>query len=215
MKISTANSSVSRIYPGQGKRLALALSAIVAATAQAQEGESRYNLQLEEVVVTAQKREEDFMTVPAAVSAFTTQDMINTGAATIQDIDAFIPGLDTGDSVGGATQMSIEIRGVASPNISSGQDPSVATFYDGSYMPRAVTSIPFTDIARTEVLKGPQGTLFGRNATAGVINIVPNKPHQDFEGFAKAPASGLPEKDRSIRREPNPECGDQGDRPKK
>ena len=53
-------------------------------------------------------------------------------------------------------------------------------------MPRAVTSIPFTDIARTEVLKGPQGTLFGRNATAGVINIVPNKLHQEFEGFVKA-----------------------------
>jgi iron complex outermembrane recepter protein len=188
MTISTANSIVSHHRPGQTKRLALAISVIVASTAQAQaqDGESRYNLQLEEVVVTAQKREEDFMTVPAAVSAFTTQDMINTGAVTIQDIDAFIPGLDTGDSVGGATQMSIEIRGVNSPNISSGQDPSVATFYDGSYMPRAVTSIPFTDIARTEVLKGPQGTLFGRNATAGVINIVPNKPHEEFEGFVKA-----------------------------
>ena len=146
MTISTANSIVSHHRPAQAKRLALALSAIVAATAQAQaqEGKSRYNLQLEEVVVTAQKREEDFMTVPAAVSAFTTQDMINTGAVTIQDIDAFIPGLDTGDSVGGATQMSIEIRGVNSPNISSGQDPSVATFYDGSYMPRAVTSIPLS-----------------------------------------------------------------------
>lgn len=170
------------------KRLALAVSAVIATSAQAQEPEavSRYNLQLEEVVVTAQKREEDFMTVPASVSAFTTQDMINTGAATIQDIDAFIPGLDTDDSTSGSTQMKIEIRGVSSPNISSGQDPSVATFYDGSYMPRAVTSIPFTDIARTEVLKGPQGTLFGRNATAGVINIIPNKPHEEFEGFVKA-----------------------------
>ena len=168
--------------------LALAVSAVIAGTAQAQEPEAatRYSLQLEEVVVTAQKREEDFMTVPASVSAFTTQDMINTGAATLQDIDAFIPGLETGDSVGGSTQMSIEVRGVKSPNISSGQDPSVATFYDGAYMPRAVTSIPFTDIARTEVLKGPQGTLFGRNATAGVINIVPNKPHEEFEGFVKA-----------------------------
>lgn len=151
-----------------------------------EEQRSRYSLQLEEVLVTAQKREEDFMSVPAAVSAFTAQDMINTGAATIQDIDAFMPGVDIGDSVGGSTQLGISVRGVSSPNISSGQDPSVATFYDGSYMPRAVTSIPFTDIARTEVLKGPQGTLFGRNATAGVINIVPNKPHQEFEGFVKA-----------------------------
>ncbi len=161
----------------------------LASAAQAQEGEekqSRYSLGLEEVVVTAQKREEDFMSVPAAVNAFTAQDMINTGAATIQDIDSFMPGVDIGDSVGGSTQLGINVRGVSSPNISSGQDPSVATFYDGAYMPRAVTSIPFTDIARTEVLKGPQGTLFGRNATAGVINIVPNKPHEEFEGFVKA-----------------------------
>ena len=160
------------------------LSSAVLAQEEARKG--GYSLQLEEVIVTAQKREEDFMTVPGAVNAFTSQDMVNTGAATIQDIDAFMPGVEIGDAVGGSTQLGITVRGVSSPNISSGQDPSVATFYDGSYMPRAVTSIPFTDIARTEVLKGPQGTLFGRNATAGVINIVPNKPHEDFEGFAKA-----------------------------
>ncbi|MEO0437579.1 MAG: TonB-dependent receptor [Pseudomonadota bacterium] len=146
--------------------------------------ESRYSL-MEEVVITAQKREQDYLSVPVTVNAFTAQDMINTGAATIQEIDQFMPGVEIGDPIGGSTQLGITVRGVRSPNISSGQDPSVATFYDGSYMPRAVTSIPFTDIARTEVLKGPQGTLFGRNATAGVINIVPNKPSQEFEGFAK------------------------------
>ena len=164
---------------------AIIAATAVASTAQAQESTSRYQL-VEEVVVTAQKREENFMSVPVTVNAFTAQDMINTGAATIQDIDSFIPGVEIGDTVGGTTQVGITVRGVSSPNISSGQDPSVATFYDDSYMPRAVTSIPFTDIARTEVLKGPQGTLFGRNATAGVINIVPNKPSEEFEGFAKA-----------------------------
>jgi iron complex outermembrane receptor protein len=142
-----------------------------------------YNLQLEEVLVTAQKREQDTMTVPLTVNAFTAQDMVNTGADNIQDIADFMPGVEIG--AGGATQVGITIRGITSPNISSGGDPSVATFYDNAYMPRAATSIPFTDIARTEVLKGPQGTLFGRNATAGVINIVPNKPVQEFEGFAK------------------------------
>ncbi len=173
------------------KRVTLALAASVAVTlsgsAIAQENERRggYNLTLEEVVVTAQKREEDFMSVPVTVNAFTAQDMVNTGAATIQDIDDFMPGVEIGDPIGGSTQVGITVRGISSPNISSGQDPSIATFYDGSYMPRAVTSIPFTDIERIEVLKGPQGTLFGRNATAGVINIVPNKPSQEFEGFVK------------------------------
>lgn len=161
----------------------------VAGEAQEPEKERKgYNLRLEEVVVTAQKREENYLMVPIAVTAFTAQDMVNTGAITIQDIDDFIPGVEIGETSGGTTQVEITVRGVKSPNISSGQDPSVATFYDDSYVPRAATSIPFTDIARTEVLKGPQGTLFGRNATLGVINIVPNKPHEEFEGFVKARA---------------------------
>jgi len=149
-------------------------------------GRKGYSLVLEEVVVTAQKRQQNYLTVPIAVTAFTAQDMVNTGAITIQDIDDFIPGVEIGATAGGTTQVDITVRGVKSPNISSGQDPSVATFYDGSYVPRAATSIPFTDIARTEILKGPQGTLFGRNATLGVINIIPNTPGDQFEGFIKA-----------------------------
>ena len=156
-----------------------------AAIAQKTSG-SGYRLQLEEVVVTAQKREENHMTVPITVNAFTAQDMVNTGALNVQDIDDFMPGVEITDTNGGATQIGITIRGVTSPNISSGGDPSVATFYDNAYMPRAASSVPFTDIARTEVLKGPQGTLFGRNASAGVINIVANKPVDEFEGFVKS-----------------------------
>jgi iron complex outermembrane receptor protein len=165
--------------------VAAALAALCSAHTIGQEAESKggYSLQLEEVVVTAQKREENYMSVPVTVNAFTAQDMANTGAVSIQDIDNFIPGFEV--SNGGATQVGITMRGVSSPNISSGGDPSIATFYDGSYMPRAVTSIPFTDIARTEILKGPQGTLFGRNATVGVINIVPNNPGDEFEAFVK------------------------------
>lgn len=150
----------------------------------AQEAESRYGLALEEVVVTAQKREENLMDVPITVNAFTQQDMINTGALDIQDIDDYMPGVELGQD--SATQVEIKIRGIESPNISTGGDPSIAVFYDGAYMPRAATSIPFSDVARTEVLKGPQGTLFGRNATAGVINIVPNIPVPEFEGFVRS-----------------------------
>ncbi len=169
-------------YPG---KLLLVTAIGLSGGVLAQETTPRgYNNQIEEVVVTAQKREQNTMTVPITVNAFTAQDMINTGADNIQDIADFMPGVEIG--AGGATQVTIAIRGVESPNISSGGDPSVATFYDNAYMPRAATSIPFTDIARTEVLKGPQGTLFGRNATAGVINIVPNKPIQESEGFVKS-----------------------------
>ena len=123
------------------------------------------------------------MSTPVTVNVFTTQDLTNTGALSIQDISDFMPGVDIGD--GATTQTGITIRGVSSPNISSGGDPSAATFYDGSYVPRAATTIPFADLERTEVLMGPQGTLFGRNATAGVVNIVPNAPKQEFEAFLK------------------------------
>ena len=99
---------------------------------------------MEEVVVTAQQREERAMSTPVAVNAFTAEDIIATGALSIQDISDFIPGLDIGD--GSTTQTGISIRGISSPNISSGGDPSVATFYDGSYVPRAATTIPFSDI---------------------------------------------------------------------
>jgi iron complex outermembrane receptor protein len=172
--------------------LAVAVAASLASTAQAQdeakdEPRRGYNLKLEEVIVTAQKREETHMSVPAAISTFTAKDMINTGATDIADIDDFMPGVKLGGVTSNqSTQLGVEIRGVSSPNISSGQDPSAATFYDGAYLPRAVTSIPFLDIARVEVLKGPQGTLYGRNATVGVINMIPNKPDTtEFDAFVR------------------------------
>ena len=172
-------------------RMAVAVAAastcLFSVNAGAQEERSGgYRLNLEEVVVTAQKREQDTMTVPISVTTFSAQDMVNTGALNVQDIADFTPGMEITDTGGGATQIGITIRGITSPNISTGGDPSVATFYDNAYMPRAASSIPFTDIARTEILKGPQGTLFGRNASAGVINIVANKPVDEFEGFVKS-----------------------------
>ena len=148
---------------------------------------SRYGLALEEVLVTAQKREQSQMSVPMAVSTFTTQDMINTGVMDIEGMDDYMPGVKFGDIWSNqSTQLSVEVRGVSSPNISSGQDPSVATFYDNAYMPRATATIPFLDIQRVEVLKGPQGTLYGRNSTAGVINMIPNRPSDELEGYVRS-----------------------------
>jgi len=147
------------------------------------------NLALEEVVVTAQKREQSAMTVPVTVDTFTNQDLENTGALTMEDIQAYIPGLKVGEDGrgGGTTQSSFIIRGIESSNISTGGDPSVATFLDGVYLPRAAITVPFSDMERVEVLKGPQGTLFGRNAAAGVVNFIPNAPSLDErEGFITA-----------------------------
>ena len=138
---------------------------------------------LEEILVTAQKRQQQAIDVPIAIGTFSQRDIINTGALNLQDIDAYIVGFDAGGE--SFTQQGYRIRGISSPNISTGGDPSVATFYDDAYLPRAATTVAFADIDRVEVLRGPQGTLFGRNAAAGVVNMIPNAPSDTQEGFAR------------------------------
>lgn len=143
------------------------------------------DIMLEEIIITAQKREQDAMTVPITVDTFSASDIEVVGAKDIKDIANYIPGFETGD---GITQVGMTIRGVSSSNISSGGDPSVATFYDEVYLPQQAATVTFSDMDRVEVLKGPQGTLFGRNAAAGVVNLVPNQPVADFEGFVSLKA---------------------------
>ena len=93
--------------------------------AHAQEGR---RVELEEIVVTAQKREQQSMDVPIAVGTFSAKDIENTGAMTHQQIDDYIPGFDADGET--FTQQSYVVRGISSPNISTGGDPSAATFYD-------------------------------------------------------------------------------------
>ena len=175
--------------PG-ARKLCVAIAMALAGAAQAQDPtvEAEALPGLEEVIVTAQKREQSAMDVPVTVDVFSSADIEKTGALTLYDIQDFIPGFEVGDS---ATQTSISIRGVSSANISTGGDPSVATFYDEVYLPRGATALAFSDIARVEVLKGPQGTLYGRNAAAGVVNVIPNAPGPETEGFVRGRLGNL------------------------
>lgn len=166
----------------QATRKSAALGVFMAASV-ATVAESQENL-LEEILVTAQKRQQQAIEVPIAIGTFSSRDIINTGALTLQDIDAYIVGFDAGGET--FTQQGYQIRGISSPNISTGGDPSVATFYDGAYLPRAATTVAFADMERVEVLRGPQGTLFGRNAAAGVVSLIPNAPTTEkVEGSAR------------------------------
>lgn len=140
--------------------------------------------EIEVVTVTAQKRVQNILKVPVTVGTVGEDLIEESGSVNLSDIDKFIPGFDFSD--GNMTQAGITMRGISSPNISVGGDPSSATFYDDVYMPRAAQNVLFSDMERIEVLKGPQGTLFGRNAAMGVVNMVPKSPHEDFEGFIKA-----------------------------
>jgi iron complex outermembrane receptor protein len=131
--------------------------------------------QLQEIIVTAQRREQSLQEVPISVTAFNEASIDALSAESIGDLDTFTPGLTINDT--SVTQPSFTIRGVQTDDFGIGTDPSVGIFVDGIYSGRSGSSlIFFNDINRVEVLKGPQGTLFGRNTSGGAISIITNKP---------------------------------------
>lgn len=140
--------------------------------------------QVEVLTVTAQKRVQNILKVPVSVGTVSANTIEQSSSVQLSDVDKFIPGFDFSDA--NVTQAGVTMRGISSPNISVGGDPSTATFWDDVYLPRAAQNVMFSDMARIEVLKGPQGTLFGRNAAMGVVNMVPNSPSDEREGFIKA-----------------------------
>lgn len=137
--------------------------------------------QLEEIVVTAQKRPENVQQVPISITAVTGDFMANSGAYTLQDVSAYVPNLSLTESSQVANNRII-MRGVGSVG-NNAIEPSVAVFIDGVYYPRPSAVVGgLTDLSMVEVLRGPQGTMFGRNASMGALNIRTAKPTQDFKG---------------------------------
>lgn len=143
--------------------------------------------QLEEVVVTAQKRQESMQDVPIAISAFTNDAMKDLGIANAQDLQVATPGL-VFTSVG--TLGSPYLRGVGTRFSLNGLDNSVATYVGDRYVPRGSgNQLEFgIDVERVEVLKGPQGILYGRNATGGAIRVIKKPVAEEFEGALRASA---------------------------
>lgn len=137
--------------------------------------------QLEEVVVTAQKRSQNLQEVPIAINAYDQEFMLTTGVRSISELEEFTPGLEGGNSV---TQPRYFIRGIGTSDFGLGADPAVGVYIDGVYVGRSGgADLPFSDIAAIEVIKGPQGTLFGRNTAAGAIQVRTVAPQMDtFEG---------------------------------
>jgi iron complex outermembrane receptor protein len=138
-------------------------------------------IQVEEVVVTAQRRAETVQSVPLAVSAATGESLARQGVKNIVDLSSQAPSLQISNGGGGNAQVFM--RGVGSTNTTVVGDPAVAVHVDGIYVSRAnAISGLFYDLDRVEVVRGPQGTLYGRNATAGAINIITNAPKRVYEG---------------------------------
>ncbi|WP_256645619.1 TonB-dependent receptor [Thermomonas paludicola] len=161
-----------------------AFSAQAQETPQAQPAAKPDAVQLDKIVVTAQSREQELQDVPIALQVVDADVIDTTAARTIADLDSFIPGLDVNDVQ--ATQVKFKLRGLSTEDIGIGTDPTVGVYVDGVYAGRGGgTVLPFLDVERIEVLKGPQGTLFGRNTAAGAISIITKQPSATLEARAR------------------------------
>ncbi|WP_442678803.1 TonB-dependent receptor [Sphingomonas sp. ASY06-1R] len=144
---------------------------------------------LGEIVVTAQRRAQNLQDVPVAVTAFTADQMEARGVSTVTDIARVSPSLTVTENTN-ATGSSINLRGIGTFSFSIGIEPSVAIVVDDvALLQQAQAFSGLSDIARLEVLRGPQGTLFGKNAAAGVINIVTQGPTSTLTGAIGATAT--------------------------
>lgn len=139
------------------------------------------SIALEEVVVTARKKEETLIDIPVAVAVLTAKDIEAKGIQNLYDVAMFTPGLTYFDAIQNQLGTPV-IRGISQTNLNS-PDRNVAVFYGGVYLANQNTSnLELLDVERIEVVKGPQSALYGRNAFNGAINYVPASPTEQFTG---------------------------------
>ncbi|MEO6079559.1 MAG: TonB-dependent receptor [Steroidobacteraceae bacterium] len=164
------------IMVGRFVRLAIAV-ALVPIAVQAQQSVADNGL-LEDVLVTAQKREESLRDVPLSVEAVSGEKLADAGIVRLDDLKAYVPNLQVTET---GIANNFYIRGIGS-GLNQGFEQSVSTYMDGVYRGRGQQSrMPFLDLARVEVLRGPQPILFGKNAVAGAVNMVAAAPTKTLE----------------------------------
>ena len=181
MKIELKKSLLSKI-------VLLVLGAVNAqgVAAQDQNPDSQAGV-LEVIVVTAQKREQNLQDVGIAVTAFTGDQMRELGFQSTTDLVSHTPGLRYVSNFGDGNNAAFSLRGVGLNDFAEINESAVAVYVDEIYHATlAGLGFQLFDIERTEVLKGPQGTLFGRNATGGLVHFVTKKPTDEFEGYVDA-----------------------------
>lgn len=169
--------------------LAAALSAAAPSAAIAQTTEpppDEDQTTVEDIVVTARRFEERLQSTPVAVSAFTSEGLEASGASSLTDVTAVVPNLtmsSTGSGGGGASNAQIYMRGIGQSDFLVTTDPGVAVYVDGVYYARTTGSVfDVLDLERLEVLRGPQGTLFGKNTIGGAINLISRRPSDEYGG---------------------------------
>jgi|TARA_B110000503_G_scaffold79205_1_gene121701 iron complex outermembrane receptor protein len=143
---------------------------------------------LEELIVTAQKREQNLQDVPVGVSLLSGRAMMEAQLKNAEELATLLPTLNVQASSGPSTS-SFNIRGIGTQAFSTGVDPSVSTMLDGVVMGRSgMAFLDLVDVQRVEVLRGPQGTLYGKNASGGVVHIITKDPTPELSGTAAATA---------------------------
>lgn len=184
LSVSILALSIGGVLPAFAQAVPEARAIPVADSAADGVDESQKNVTgLEEVTITAQRREQSLQSVPIAVTALTAGQLEDRGITDISSMQAAIPGLSFSTSGG---TLSPYLRGIGTNNNVFNAEPSVATYVDGIYVASNISNLfSFNNIERVEVLKGPQGTLFGRNATGGVIQVVTKDPSQTPEAEFK------------------------------
>lgn len=154
----------------------------------AQENE---NLVMEEITVTAQKRAQSLQDVPISVQAITESAIRELGATVISDLEASAPSLQTGGAIGTSNQR-MGIRGIVDYSRNTGVDARMGIYIDGVYQGRSYSSDqPLLGLERVEILRGPQGTLFGKNTVSGALSLVTKTPTEEFEGEVQAELGNL------------------------
>jgi len=172
--------------PKVGKYSALSAVLIGSAVVHAEDEDKGGFGQIEEITVTARKREENLQNTPVAITAFSSEGLENRGISDISQIGDFTPNLvfDSTSAVAATSSAaSIYIRGIGQSDWALAVDPGVGLYLDGVYIARSVGGVmDLLDLERVEVLRGPQGTLFGRNSIGGAISLVTKKPGDEFYG---------------------------------
>jgi len=163
-------------WPVSALAAAIAVLAPTVTSAQTQPGTA-----LEEVVVTAQRREGNLQDTPIAISAFTNEKLEVLGVTNVSEIAAYAPNTTIQNTPNTNSGMAVFIRGIGTSETALLTDPKIGIYIDDIYMSKTMGGVfDIVDIERIEVLRGPQGTLFGRNTTGGAISVVTAKPTGEF-----------------------------------
>ena len=142
---------------------------------------------LNEIIVTAQRREESVQDVPIAISAFNEAELETRGISSALEVTQFVPNLVGLNNTGLGTANSYFLRGLGNTETVATFDPPIGTYVDDIYLSRQnANNLSFFDVERVEVLRGPQGTLFGRNTTGGAVNVFLAEPEFRVGGYVEA-----------------------------